>query len=99
MVTITFLGHFFLNSFEECSVWKPAGPFVSHLNIAFDSESTFRIPLKLDFRVPISEAVVRRCSVKKVFLKVSQNSQENSFARGSFLIELKPLRSATGGFL
>ena len=25
-----------------------------------------------------SEAVVRRCSVKKVFLKISQNSQENT---------------------
>ena len=74
-------------------------PFVSHLNMAFDSESTFRIPLKLDFRVPISEVVVWKCSVKKVFLKVSQNSQENPFARVSFLIELKPSRSATGAFL
>ena len=27
------------------------------------------------------EAVVQRCSVKKVFLKISQNSQENSCAR------------------
>ena len=25
-----------------------------------------------------SEAVVRRCSVKKVFLKISQNSQKNT---------------------
>ena len=27
------------------------------------------------------EAVVRRCSLKKVFLKISQNSQENTRAR------------------
>ena len=31
-----------------------------------------------------SEAVVRRCSVKKVFLKISQKSQENACARASW---------------
>ena len=31
-----------------------------------------------------SEAVVQRCSVKKVFLKISQNSQENTGARVFF---------------
>ena len=36
-----------------------------------------------------SEAVVERCSVKKVFLKISQNSQENTGARASFLIKLQ----------
>ena len=35
------------------------------------------------------EAVVQRCSVKKVFLEVSQNSQENTCARVSFLIKLQ----------
>ena len=35
------------------------------------------------------KAVVQRCSVKKVFLKVSQNSQENNCVRVSFLIELQ----------
>ena len=29
----------------------------------------------------LAEAVIRRWSVKKVFLKISQNSQENNFAR------------------
>ena len=33
-----------------------------------------------------AEAVVQRCTVKKVFLKISQNSQENTCARVSFLI-------------
>ena len=37
------------------------------------------------------EVVVRRCSVKKVFLKISQNSQENTCARVSFLIKLQVL--------
>ena len=36
-----------------------------------------------------AEAVVRRCSVKKVFLKILQNSQENTYARVFFLIELE----------
>ena len=35
------------------------------------------------------EAVARRCSVKKVFLEMSQNSQEKTSARVSFLIKLK----------
>ena len=33
------------------------------------------------------EAVVQRCSVKKVLLEISQNSQENTRARVSFLIK------------
>ena len=35
------------------------------------------------------EAVVQRCSVKKVFLEISQSSQENPCARASFLIKLQ----------
>ena len=31
----------------------------------------------------------RRCSIKKVFLEISQNSQENTCARVSFLIKLQ----------
>ena len=36
-----------------------------------------------------TEAVVQRCSVKKVFLAISQNSQENNCARVFFLIKLQ----------
>ena len=36
-----------------------------------------------------AEAVVQRCSVKTVFLEISQNSQENTCARFSFLIKLQ----------
>ena len=45
----------------------------------------------------ITEAVVRRCSVKKVFLEITQNLQENTCARVSSLIKLQAwgLRQAT----
>ena len=36
-----------------------------------------------------SESVTQRCSVKNVFLEVSQNSQENTCARVSLLIKLQ----------
>ena len=35
-----------------------------------------------DKSVTIAEAVARKCSVKKVFLKISQHSQENTCAWG-----------------
>ena len=38
----------------------------------------------------------RRCSVKKIFLQIFQNSQENTCARVSFLIKK---HSGTGVFL
>ena len=37
----------------------------------------------------IFKVVTRRCSAKKVFLEISQNSQENTCARASFLIKLQ----------
>ena len=36
-----------------------------------------------------TEAVVRKCSVKKVFLKISQNPQETTYTRFSFIIKLQ----------
>ena len=35
------------------------------------------------------EAAVQRCSVKNVFLEISQSSQENTWARVSYLIKLQ----------
>ena len=35
------------------------------------------------------EAVAQRCSVKNVLSEIWQNSQENTFARVSFLIKLQ----------
>ena len=43
---------------------------------------TFR-NIKHDLR-GFTEAVVQRCSVKKVFLEISQNSPENTCVRASF---------------
>ena len=39
------------------------------------------------------KAVAQTCSVKKVFLEISQNSQENTCARASFLINLQEQNS------
>ena len=36
-----------------------------------------------------TEAVVRRCSIEYLFLKLSQNSQGNPSVRASFLIKLQ----------
>ena len=41
------------------------------------------------FSAALSEEAVWRCSVKEVFLKISQNSQGNTCVRVSFLIELQ----------
>ena len=43
------------------------------------------------------EAVIQRCSVKKVLSEISENSQENTCARASFLVKLQAwgLRPAT----
>ena len=64
----------------------------------------------LDSLMPLvslyTEAVAQRCPVKKMFLEISQNSQENTCARVSFLIRLqaglnfiKKRDSDTGVFL
>ena len=37
----------------------------------------------------VPKAVVQRCSGKKVFLNISQNSQENTCARVSFLLKVQ----------
>ena len=44
---------------------------------------------------PCPEAVVQKCSVEKVFLQISQNSQENTCARVSFFDKVAGLRPAT----
>ena len=42
-----------------------------------------------------TEAVVRMCSIKKVFLEISQNLQEFTCARDYFLIKFQTFRPAT----
>ena len=46
------------------------------------------------FSVPVSEAAVQSCSRKKVFLKISQILQENTYVRVSFLNKVAGLRLA-----
>ena len=58
--------------------------------------------------LPIMQQVtgiaISKCSIKKVFLKISQNPQEKTYARVSFLINLHAeacnftLDSGTGDF-
>ena len=49
------------------------------------------------------EAAAQMCSVKRVFLEISQNSQENTYARVFFLINLQEekkhlfLQNTSGG--
>ena len=38
----------------------------------------------INFNLQLTEAVIQRCSVKKVLLEISQNSQENTCVRISF---------------
>ena len=54
--------------------------------------SIYLVQMSVKIQV-IREAVVQRCSVKKVFLEISQNSQENTCARVSFLIKLQTSRN------
>ena len=57
------------------------------LPIMFSSRS-FKFTTFGNFNIVLSEAVLQRCSVKMVFLEISQNSQENTCAKVSFLIKL-----------
>ena len=50
--------------------------------------STLRWKLLIQFKTALG-AVVRRCYIKKLFLEISQNSQENTCAKISFLIKLQ----------
>ena len=49
---------------------------------------------RFEFR-NVTEAVVWRCTVEKVFLEILQNSQENTCARVSFYNKLAGLRPET----
>ena len=59
---------------------------IQYWDLRFKSYSNRNSLLKNAF---LLEAVVWRCSVKKMFLEILQNSQENTRARVSFLIKLQ----------
>ena len=68
--------------------------FVSPRNIITNSSGEFGLDetsteCKVSIFLKRTEAVARRCSVKNVFLEISQNSQENNCARDFFFIKLR----------
>ena len=68
--------------------------FVSPQNIITNSSGEFGLDetsteCKVSIFLERTEAVARKCSVKNVFLEISQNSRENTCARISFLIKLQ----------
>ena len=76
----------FMNFWEEAvgGIWKKL-----FLKTSQYSQESCRTATLLKWDCNTKEAVAQTCSVKKVFLKISQNSQENTCARVSFLIKLQ----------
>ena len=69
---------------RSCSLW------------ACDIVTFFKIfLLAVHLKITPYRSNNRRCSVKIVFLEVSQNSQENTCARASFLIKLQAFKVAS----
>ena len=67
-----------------------AGPVFRMLLIKYLSKCPYFQKLPLPWKIPgYAPAVIQRSSVKKLFLKVLQNSQENSSAGVSILIKLQ----------
>ena len=62
---------------------------ISPLMFRWEFCKTFGIDKLSNFKLYVTEAFAQRCSVKKLFLEISQNSQENTCARASFLIKLQ----------
>ena len=60
-----------------------------HLQISLLILSEFKRINQFLFPFEIIRSSHQRCSVKKVFLEISQNSQENTCGRDSFLIKLQ----------
>ena len=62
---------------------------VERLKAKLGKQTNVNKELSTKIHFILIEAVVQRCSVKKVSLEISQNSQENNCARVSFLIKLQ----------
>ena len=59
----------------------------------FEIESSIPTVISTKYQQQTSEPIVQMCSVKKVFSKISQNSQENTCPRGSILKKLQVLNN------
>ena len=75
---------------------NPSGKrwFEANINTEKHAESTKNLNLTHFKQMFFSKTVVRRCSVKNVFLKIPENPQENTCARVSFLMKLGRFQSA-----
>ena len=73
---------FAFNSSMDCSK-SCIGSQLTSMDCSMDCSKLYKLTAKLHrltgiFRHQSSQAIVRRCSVKKVFLEILQNSQENT---------------------
>ena len=97
-----FLYHNFNNSFS-CATFPTSMKYADAIPIHKKDDKTdkenyrpisispnlSKVYARLMYNQIYPEAVVQRCSVKKVFLEISQNSQENNRARVFLLIKLQ----------
>ena len=74
---------FLRHSLVPQKTWEVAVLVVFLHLIGYPIEFSFRLSFIQFFKRIGVEVVVQRCSVKKVFLEISQNSQENG--KGVFL--------------
>ena len=82
-----------LSKFQSFSIWVFGKSFNADCQdfILQSPPFCFAINMNRSNRIPIvsPELVAPRCSAKNVFLKISQNPQENTCARASFLLKLQ----------
>ena len=68
---------------------SPAAFFFSFDSVEINSDDVVGLIHRIKLINSKAEAVVQRCSVTQVFLKISQNSQGKTFARVSLTIKLQ----------
>ena len=78
---------------KHYSLWQVWNNFTKSLHDYHARSRISKYPIKnCHYEIQVNtDAVVRRCSVEKVFLKISQNIKENYCARVSFLKKLQAL--------
>ena len=85
---ITFINNIFNKDFPLTHLAYDIQVKIYQIQIRF--ENYFRNYFRIFTITHINtEAVTQTCSVKKVFLEISENSQENTCTRVSFLIKFQ----------
>ena len=79
-------GHVFLVETNFVNIWTLNNQIECDIDLFLILLSRFCVR-ESNLKLKYTKAVMQRCSVKKVFLEPSQNSQGNTFARVSFLIK------------